>query len=111
VPCFPLLLTLTLSFSAPNDLVSRPSALDLLQIILDRNLSVLEIVNSPVLATPADLAEAKSMLSQSAQDMGRTDVVEILNSHNPYMADIGSVTPRTSVEVPEVMPVQVTLKV
>jgi hypothetical protein len=74
---------------------------------------VSEIVNSPVLATPTDLAEAKLMLSLSAQEMGRTDVVEIINSHDQHISSIGvgPATPRTNVEVPEVKPVQVILKV
>ncbi|KAG9125065.1 DNA-directed RNA polymerase [Ceratobasidium sp. 392] len=93
---------------APLDLVGRPSPVSLLQIILDKKLSVQEMLNSPVLATPSDLAQVKSMLSMAAQEMGRTDVQEIINNQDQYMPN--ATTPRRSLEVPPVMPVQVPIK-
>ncbi|KAG8771324.1 DNA-directed RNA polymerase [Ceratobasidium sp. 428] len=93
---------------APIDLVGRPLPVDLLQIMLDKKLSVFEMLTSPILATPNDLAKTKSLLSLAAQEMGRTDVQELLKNQDQYIPNV--VTPRRSLDVPEVMPVQVPIK-
>ncbi|KAG8712707.1 DNA-directed RNA polymerase [Ceratobasidium sp. 394] len=93
---------------APLDLVGRPLPVDLLQVILEKKLSVEEILNSPVLATPSDFAKARSMLSMAAQEMGRSDVQQILENPDRFLPRPG--TTRTNIEVPEVMPVQVLSK-
>ncbi|KAG8746033.1 DNA-directed RNA polymerase [Ceratobasidium sp. 414] len=93
---------------APIDLVGRPSPINLLQVMLDKKLSVPEVLNSLILATPSDLAQAKSMLYMAAQEMGRTDVQQTLDDQDDFMP--GPATARTSLEVPEVMSVQVPIK-
>ncbi|QRW12717.1 DNA-dependent RNA polymerase [Ceratobasidium sp. AG-Ba] len=93
---------------APIDLVGRPTTTDLVRHILDRKLSVEDILGSPVLATPGDLAQAKSMLSLAAQEMGRSDVQEALDNIDRSMPTLTA--PRSNLEVPEVMPVRVPVK-
>ncbi|KAG9104531.1 DNA-directed RNA polymerase [Ceratobasidium sp. 370] len=93
---------------APIDLVGRPSPINLLRIVLDKKLSVPEVLNSPVLATPSDLAQAKSMLSIAAQEMGRTDVQQILEDLDQFI--LGPATTRTNLEVDEIEPVRVPVK-
>lgn len=97
------------SFRAPKSLVPAPLPSELIETMLDRNLSVTELLSSPALVNSTDQASVKQLLLLAAQDLGRLDIVGMLNSDEQLI--VGSATRRTNIEVPEVRPVQVQRKV
>jgi hypothetical protein len=98
-------------FRAPNDDLTRPSTAQLLDTIVQKNLSVVEILSSPVLSTKTDHERVYNLLSNAAIENAQREVLELLKSRDQYTSHITPATGRTAISVPEVKPVQVKSKV
>ena len=77
--------------------------------MLERNLSIAELLASPALVNPADHEKVKRLLLLAAQELGRHDLAAILN--NGDQLALGTTGHRTDIDVPEVTPVKVARKV
>ncbi|CAE6504203.1 unnamed protein product [Rhizoctonia solani] len=92
---------------APND-EHHPSTPELLQIILDKNLAIIDILGSPVLSSDADHEAVRQLIHRTAEEFQRPDVLESLKSYDQFVPNRSPATWRTSIMVPEAQPVQVT---
>ncbi|KAB5591012.1 DNA-directed RNA polymerase [Ceratobasidium theobromae] len=92
---------------APNDIEERPTARELLNIILKKKLSILDILSSPVLSAKTDHEQVHNLISNAAVEAGRVDILEVLRSRDQYVSYISPATTRTEISVPTVKPVQV----
>lgn len=94
-------------FRAPNDIEERPTARELLNIVLKKKLSILDILSSPVLSAKTDHEQVHNLISNAAVEAGRVDILEVLRSRDQYVSYISPATTRTEISVPTVKPVQV----
>ncbi|EUC62471.1 DNA-directed RNA polymerase [Rhizoctonia solani AG-3 Rhs1AP] len=92
---------------APHD-EYQPSTSELLEIFLDKKLAVTDILGSPVLSSDADHEAVRQLIRQAAEEGQRSDVLELLRSHDQLVPTRSPATWRTNITVPEAQPVQVT---
>ncbi|CEL52694.1 DNA-directed RNA polymerase, mitochondrial [Rhizoctonia solani AG-1 IB] len=91
---------------APNDQFHHPVS-ELLEITLNKKLSVTDILGSPVLVSDVDHEAVRQLIRQTAEEVQRQDVLELLKSYDQFVPIRGPATGRTSIVVPEAQPVQV----
>jgi DNA-directed RNA polymerase len=91
---------------APNDQFHHPVS-ELLEITLNKKLSVTDILGSPVLVSDVDHEAVRQLIRQTAEEVHRQDVLELLKSYDQFVPIRGPATGRTSIVVPEAQPVQV----
>ncbi|CAE6461591.1 unnamed protein product [Rhizoctonia solani] len=92
---------------APHD-EYQPSTSELLRIVLDKKLAVTDILGSPVLSSEVDHEAVRQLIRQAADEDHRSDILELLRSHDQFVPTRSPATWRTNITVPEAQPVQVT---